>query len=284
MAQRTAKTAAPTIASLMAIALTLGGINANAAGTSAAIDDAVSGTQRTPELAARDVYRQPAPVLEFFGIEPGMSVLEIWPGKAGWYTEILAPLVRDDGQLTVAIFGDETDKFRDFMLSANEEFQQKLTTSPDVYDQVEIVSLWAPGQVAIGDDDAYDMVLTFRNLHNWLAWGQTDVILERIYSALKPGGTFGVIDHRANADAEIDPLARSGYVNQQLAIDLITDAGFEFIGSSELLANPKDTADHPRGVWTLPPTLAMGKDADNSEYLAIGESDRFVLRFRKPAD
>jgi len=286
MARITATTATPRIASTMALALTLtlGSISASAADPSTAIDAAVNGAQRTPELAARDVYRQPAPVLEFFGLEPGMSVLEIWPGGAGWYTEILAPLVRDDGQLTVAIFGDQTDKFRDYMLSANEEFRQKLAASPTVYDQVEIVSLWPPGQMEIGDDEAYDMVLTFRNLHNWLAWGQTDVMLEGIFNVLKPGGTFGVIDHRANADAEIDPLARSGYVNQQLAIDLITDAGFEFIGSSELLANPRDTAEHPRGVWTLPPTLAMGKDADNSEYLAIGESDRFVLRFRKPVD
>ena len=274
---------AGTITSLT-LGLSLGISVANAEQDTMPIDAAVNGSQRTPEFAARDVYRKPSAVLEFFAIAPDMSVLEIWPGKAGWYTEILAPLLRDNGQLTVAIFGDQTDKFRDFMLSANNEFEQKMSAAPTVYDQVESLSLWAPGQVAIGEDEAYDMVLTFRNLHNWMAWGQTDVMLERIYSVLKPGGIFGVIDHRAPADAEIDPLARNGYVNQQRAIDLITAAGFELISSSELLANPKDSADHPRGVWTLPPTLAMGKDADNSEYLAIGESDRFTLKFRKPAD
>lgn len=251
---------------------------------SPAIVDAVNDAQRTPALAARDVSRHPGPTLAFFGIEPDMSVLEIWPGKSGWYTEILAPLLREDGQLTVAIFGDQTDKFRDFMLSANQTFQDKLAADSETYDRVEVVSLWPPGQTAIGDDASYDMVVTFRNLHNLMAWGQTDDMLETLYRVLKPGGILGVIDHRAKAGAEIDPLARSGYVDQQRAIDLITTAGFEFVASSEINANPKDTADHPRGVWTLPPTLAMGADADNSSYLAIGESDRFTLTFRKPED
>jgi len=256
----------------------------SAAEPSPAILEAVNGAQRTPALAARDASRHPASTLAFFGIEPDMSVLEIWPGKSGWYTEILAPLLREDGHLTVAIFGDKTDKFRDFMLSANQAFQDKLAADPEVYDRVEVVSLWPPGQTAIGDDGSYDRVVTFRNLHNWMAWGQTDDMLETLYRVLKPGGILGVIDHRASAGAEIDPLARSGYVDQQRAIDLITTAGFEFVASSEINANPKDTADHPRGVWTLPPTLAMGEDADNSPYLAIGESDRFTLTFRKPAE
>lgn len=245
-----------------------------------AIDDAVTGAHRSAEHRARDQWRHPAETLRFFGLRPDMQVVEIWPGRSGWYTEVLAPVLRDDGQLTVAVFGDQTDQFRDFMLKANAEFAEKLDGAPEVYEAVAVTSLWPPGQVFLAPPESQDMVLTFRNLHNWMRWQQTEDVLAAIHAALKPGGILGVTDHRAPPGQEIDPEARSGYVDQEHAIALIEAAGFRLVERSEINANPKDTADHPAGVWTLPPTLARGEE-DRDKYLAIGESDRFTLKFEK---
>lgn len=248
-----------------------------------ALDEAVKGSHRSAEHRARDAWRHPARTLRFFGIQPTMHVVEIWPGKSGWYTEILAPYLAAQGQLTVAVFGDQTDQYRDFMLKSNDEFAAKLDANPGVYEAVAVTSLWAPGQTVLAPPGSQDMVLTFRNLHNWMRWGQTEDVLAACFEALKPGGILGVTDHRSPEGREIDPEARNGYVDQATAIRLIEAAGFQFVASSEINANPKDTADHPSGVWTLPPTLTMG-DEDRKKYMDIGESDRFTLKFVKPAD
>ena len=248
-----------------------------------ALDEAVKAPHRSAEHRARDTWRHPAETLRFFGIRPDMNVLEIWPGKSGWFTEILAPYLAGKGQLTVAVFGDQTDQYRDFMLKANDEFAAKLDADPAVYEAVAVTSLWAPGQTAMVPPGSQDMVLTFRNLHNWMRWGQTEDVLLACFEALKPGGILGVTDHRSPEGREIDPEARNGYVDQSTAVRLVEAAGFRFVGSSEINANPKDTADHPSGVWTLPPTLTLG-DKDRKKYTAIGESDRFTLKFVKPAD
>ncbi len=245
------------------------------------LEAAIEGTHRSEAHRARDRWRHPAETLTFFGIRPDMHVVEIWPGKSGWYTEILAPYLADHGQLTVAVFGDQTDQYRDFMLDANKAFAAKLDADPDVYEAVAVTSLWAPGQVTLAPPGSQDMILTFRNLHNWMRWGQTEAVLAACYEALKPGGILGVTDHRSPEGRAVDPEARNGYVDQAAAIRLIEAAGFEFAESSEINANPRDTADHPSGVWTLPPTLTLG-DTDRDKYLAIGESDRFTLRFVKP--
>lgn len=266
---------------VIALAAAFAGAAASAAPDRAAIEAAVAAPTRTAEHRARDAHRHPADTLAFFGIRPDMQVVEIWPGGAGWYTEILAPLLKDGGGLTVAIPGDQVDQFREAILAANERFLEKLESDPAAYGHVRVTRLWAPGQVDIAEPGSADAVLTFRNLHNWMRWGQVEATLAAIHRALKPGGILGVTDHRAPAGQPADPEARNGYVNQAQAIELIQAAGFEFVGSSEVNANPKDTANHPRGVWTLPPTLMLG-DQDREKYEAIGESDRFTLLFRKP--
>ena len=242
---------------------------------------AVESDHRDSANRARDVYRHPVEALGFFGLEPHMNVVELWPGKTGWWTEILAPVLAERGQLTAVIFGDQTTRFRDFMLNANDEFRAKMAASPDLYGKVKITSMWAPGQLEIAPPGSADMVLAMRNLHNWLGWDQIDDVLPALYRVLKPGGILAVIDHRLPADRLTDPKFRSGYVKEATAINTITAAGFEFLGRSEINANPADTADHPAGVWTLPPTLTLG-DKDRDKWLAIGESDRFTLKFRRP--
>ncbi len=268
---------------LRAAALTLALAVSAPAAAADALDQAVNAPHRSTEHRARDAWRHPAETLRFFGIRPTMNVVEIWPGKSGWYTEILAPYLVDEGQLTVAVFGDQTDQYRDFMLKANEEFAAKLDANPAVYEAVAVTSLWAPAQTGLAPPGSQDMILTFRNLHNWMRWGQTEDVLAACFEALKPGGILGVTDHRSPEGREIDPEARNGYVDQARAIRLIQAAGFEFVASSEINANPKDTADHPSGVWTLPPTLTLGEE-DRKKYLAIGESDRFTLKFIKPGN
>jgi predicted methyltransferase len=244
---------------------------------------AVESDHRDPANRARDQYRHPIEVLEFLGLREDMNVVDLWPGRAAWWTEILAPFLAEEGQLTAVIFGDQTDRFRNFMLSANDDFRAKMAADPKIYGRVKITSMWAPRQLDIAPSDSADMVLAMRNLHNWLAWGQVDPVLATLYSVLKPGGILAVVDHRLPADRESDPAFRSGYVKEATAINTITAAGFEFLGRSDINNNPSDTADHPAGVWTLPPTLRLG-NKNREKWLAIGESDRFTLKFRKPLD
>ena len=244
---------------------------------SAALDAAIAGSHRPDTDRARDQYRHPRETLLFFGIRPNQTVVEITP-TGGWYTRILAPVLREHGRYIAAMpplvagnAGSERPR---------QAYLGILSAHPQLFDKVEVVD-FNVGQASLAPPGSIDVVLTFRNVHNWMAREQAEAAFRDMYAALKPGGTLGVVEHRGNEAVPQDPRARSGYVNQSYAISLIEGVGFRLVGTSEANANPKDTKDYPGGVWTLPPTLAAG-DTDRAKYLAIGESDRFTLKFVKP--
>jgi predicted methyltransferase len=248
--------------------------------TLAALDRVLAGGHRTDAERARDQYRHPRETLEYFGLRQDMTVMEIWPGAAGWYTEVLAPLLRDRGRYIAAGWDPKFDN--KFVQDGIRSFQAKLEGNADLYGKVEVTALQYPGALAPVPPNSVDLIVTFRNLHNWMARDDAaPAMLKAMFAALKPGGVLGLVDHRADPNAPPDPRAKLGYVNQQYAIELVKAAGFEFIGGSEINANPKDTRDYEQGVWTLPPTWRLG-DKDRERYAAIGESDRFTLKFRKP--
>jgi predicted methyltransferase len=227
---------------------------------------------------ARDEYRHPVETLLWLGIRDDMTVVEVTPG-AGWYTDILAPFLRERGQYYAA--GFDPDSRVDFFRNAAERFRQKIASNPELYGDVKITVLAPPEQTRIAPPGSADMVLTFRNVHNWMAAGTTDTVFAAMYEALKPGGILGVVEHRGDPAQAQDPKARSGYVTEEYVIARAQAAGFELVDRAEINANPRDTKDHPEGVWTLPPTLRLG-DQDRERYLAIGESDRMTLKFVKP--
>jgi len=239
----------------------------------------IEGEWRSPANRARDAHRHPRETLEFFGIQPGMTVVEIWPG-GGWYTEILAPYLRAQGRYIAAHWDPEAPQ--EGTRKAVQAFKDKLAARPDLYGKAEVVVLAPPGNTAMVEPESVDMVLTFRNIHNWLMAGQAEAVFAAMYRVLKPGGVLGVVEHRAAAGQPADARGRSGYVSEEQAVALAEQAGFRLEAASEVNANPLDTKDHPAGVWTLPPTFAKGEE-DRERYQAIGESDRFTLRFRKPA-
>ena len=246
--------------------------------TAAALDSVLAGSQRSPENRARDVYRHPKETLLFFGIRPDMHVVEIWPGAGGWYTEILAPLLRERGQLYAAQWDTGSDLRRDTV----QQYKDKLGAHPELYDRVTVTTLASPPAVnEIAPPASADMVLTFRNMHNWMMLGWERDAFAAMYAALKPGGVLGVVDHRGNPTVPQDPKASSGYVRQDYAVRMIESVGFKLVGTSEINANPKDTKDYEKGVWTLPPTYRQG-EVDRERYRDIGESDRFTLKFVKP--
>jgi predicted methyltransferase len=246
--------------------------------TAAALDKALAGPQRSPESRARDQYRHPKETLEYFGLRSDMTVLEVWPGGGGWWTEILAPVLREHGHYIAA----GLDPNAASVPGSVKAFATKIAHEPSVYDRVQVTALQYPAALTPVPPNSVDLVVTFRNLHNWLGKeASAPAMLSAMYTALKPGGLLGIEDHRANPDSPVDPAAKLGYVNEQYAIDLIKRAGFEYLGSSEINANPKDTKDYEQGVWTLPPTYRLGAK-DHDRYAAIGESDRFTLLFRKP--
>lgn len=246
--------------------------------TTDALTAILAGDQRTPEERARDVYRHPKETLLFFGIRPEMSVLEVWP-EPGWYTQVIAPLVREKGKYYAAVIApDPTDKHITQRLA---DYRATLAARPDLYERVSVVSFPADGGDAV-PPGSVDMVVTFRNIHNWMARDAAPQAFASMYKALKPGGVLGVVEHRGNPASPQDPHAKSGYVNEEFAIHLIEAAGFRLVAKSEVNANPKDTKDYEQGVWTLPPTYRLGA-RDHDKYAAIGESDRFTLRFVKPA-
>jgi len=241
------------------------------------LNNIVNGDHRTPAYKARDQYRHPLETLKFFGIKDNMTVVEIFPG-GGWYSEILAPYLKDKGSFYAA--HNNPNSKREFARKSAARFKAKMAANK-VYSKVNITVLEPPAKTEIAPPGTADAVLTFRNIHNWMNGGYADDVFAAMYKALKPGGILGVVEHRGNPNTKQDPKARSGYVNQAYAVQLAENAGFQFVASSEINANPKDTKDHPKGVWTLPPSLAM-QDNDRQKYLAIGESDRFTLKFMKP--
>jgi predicted methyltransferase len=241
--------------------------------------DIAAGDHRTAENRARDKHRHPVETLEFFGIEPTMTVVEIWP-SVGWYTEILAPYLNGRGKYIAAHWDPEDE--REFVRTGVQRFKDKLAQRPDLYGDVGMGVLMPPETWAIAPESSVDMILTFRNIHNWMPRGYEEDMFAEFFKVLKPGGVLGVVEHRGNPEVAQDPKAASGYVNEDYAIALAEAAGFVLEAKSEINANPRDTKDYETGVWTLPPTLRK-KDEDRDKYLAIGESDRFTLRFRKPA-
>ncbi len=240
----------------------------------------LAGDHRSAENRARDKYRHPVETLGFFGLQPDTAVVEIWPG-GGWYTEIIAPYVREKGKFVAAGFDPESEI--EFIRQGVVRYQAKLAEHPEQYDRVEQAILMPPDKLDFVPPESVDLILTFRSIHNWLPRGNEDEILAAMFKALKPGGVLGVVEHRGIPSVPQDPEAKTGYVNQEYAVELIEKAGFVLNGSSEINANPADSKDHPEGVWTLPPTLRL-KEQDREIYLGIGESDRFTLRFVKPAD
>jgi len=242
-----------------------------------ALDKAVADPQRSAEFSSRDASRHPAAELGFFGIKPSDTVVEIWP-SGGYWTEILAPYLHDKGKLYEA--GPPSDTGREGTDKARAAFQKKLDADPARFGKVTVTE-FGKDHFDIAPAGSADLVVTFRNLHNWMPGGYAEAAMAGFFKALKPGGILGIEDHRASTDKPQDPKADDGYVRQDYAIELAKQAGFEFVGSSEIDANPKDTKDWPKGVWTLPPTFELG-DQDHEKYAAIGEADNFVLKFRKP--
>ena len=243
-----------------------------------ALDQAVGGPQRSAAFTARDIYRHPVAELEFFGIKPNDTVVEIWP-STGYWTEILAPYLHDKGNFFVAGLPSGTGK--EGIEKARAALKAKLDADPKAYGKVTVTE-FGKDHYDIAPPGSADMVVTFRNLHNWMAQEFPDQAMASFFKALKPGGVLGIEDHRAPDSIPQDPKAANGYVRQDYTIELAKKAGFEFIGASEINANAKDTKDWPKGVWTLPPTYALG-DQDHDKYAAIGEADNYVLKFRKPA-
>jgi len=245
--------------------------------TAAAIELALAGAHRSAENRARDEYRHPVDTLLFFGLKPDMTVVEVWPGTGAWYTEVLAPVLAEHGKLYAAVMPPEPDSA--YVTASLQEFSARLAARPEVYRRVEVTSL-GPGKFSIAPPGTADLVVTFLNIHNWMNLGYAPEAFAEMNRALKPGGTLGIVDHRADPSKPQDPRATNGYVNEDAAIAMIEAAGFELVARSGINDNPKDTKDYEQGVWALPPSYRAG-NRDRAKYEAIGESDRFTLKFRK---
>ena len=246
----------------------------------ARVERAMFGEHRSADNIARNRYRHPVGTLHFFGLEADMTVMEIWP-SSGWYTEVLAPVMRDTGELQVAAYDTSIEGQPEYRYRLHKRLLGKFEAHPGIYDQVEVVPYSPPHTEDLGEPASVDMVLTFRNLHGWVQGGIAADILADFFTVLKPGGTLGIVQHRADAGADPQQSAEQGYVPESHVREIAESAGFVFEASSEVNANPADTHDHPEGVGTLPPSLRLGEE-DKEKYLAIGESDRMTLRFTKP--
>lgn len=241
---------------------------------------AAVGEHRSAANIARNQYRHPAETLDFFGIKPGMTVMEITPGGM-WYTEILAPALNGRGNFIVAGYDTSVSGQSEYRYRQQAAMEKRFSEQPELYGEVSIVKFSPPDSVALGEDNSVDVIVTFRNFHGWLRGGIAQSNLQAFFDVLKPGGTLGLVQHRTDKMAELPSGRINGYVTEQAIIELAENVGFELDAKSEINANPKDSRDHPQGVWTLPPSLRLGEQ-DRDKYLAIGESDRMTLRFRKP--
>ncbi|MBU2978302.1 methyltransferase [Alteromonas sp. C1M14] len=264
-------------ASFLAATTAMTTVNASAD----ALQDAAKNDLRSADAKARDEFRHPQQTLRFFGIEPDMTVVEIWPG-GGWYTDILYPLLSDDGEYIAAHFFIDEESGGYYKKSLANFKQKAMAGGP--YEGVTITTFHPQKALDIAPQGSADAVLTFRNIHNWYMGGERDAVVSAFssfYKALKPGGTLGVVEHQLPEGAADEDMKSSGYMKKSFVIDAAKAAGFELVADSAVNANPLDTADHPRGVWTLPPSLRLGEE-DQDKYMAIGESNRMTLKFVKP--
>ncbi|UNK48230.1 methyltransferase [Lysobacter sp. S4-A87] len=245
---------------------------------SAALQAAIAGSVRDPRNVARDQYRHPRETLAFFGVAPQQTVIEITPG-AGWYSEILAPYLKDGGHYVAAVWDDAIAGQPKYRYDLNKTLRGKFAGNATAYGTPE-VRVFDPKAPNFGPAGSADTVLTFRNAHNWVSDGNAEAYFKAFHDVLKPGGTLGVVDHRAKPGTDLEAQKKSGYLTEALVIQYAQGAGFVLEEKSEANANAKDTTDHPNGVWTLPP-VNRHDAADDAKYKAIGESDRMTLRFRK---
>ena len=241
---------------------------------------AIASPSRTAKFTARDQYRHPLETLRFFGVQPNQTVVEIWPGR-GWYMEILAPYVREQGKYYAAIEAPDVPGASKEVRDDATALRKRIADDPTHLGKVIVTELHPPQLIEICPPGTADVVLTFRNVHNWLETGDQQAQFNVFFKALKPGGVLGVVEHRAKPGTSLEAMRKSGYMDEDYIKKLAATAGFRFDAESPINNNPKDTKDYPEGVWTLPPTLALG-DKDRDKYLAIGESDRMTLRFVKP--
>lgn len=237
------------------------------------LEEALNSTYRTPVNKERDQYRHPEETLKFFGLKPQMTVVEISPG-AGWYAQILAPYLSHQGQYVAAAVPVS-------VYSGGQKFVDWVDSHPDLKAKIKVYDFAPPTMVSVGEPGSADMVLTFRNVHNWMSNKGEKAAFKAFFTVLKSGGVLGVVEHRANPKTKADAQAKSGYVTEAQVIKLAKAAGFKLVEKSEINANPKDTKNYPKGVWTLPPSYALG-DQDKAKYQEIGESDRMTLKFVKP--
>jgi predicted methyltransferase len=247
---------------------------------STSLDTAIAAPYRGEKAQARDVYRHPKETLEFFGVAPTQSVLEIAPG-GGWYTDILAPYLKGRGALYEAQYLPPQGALPEGEAKGNAAFERKLAAKPDIYGTIVVGTLQAGQFSGLPAGLQVDRVLTFRNIHNWIEDGQVDANLRAFYSVLKPGGVLGVEEHRAVPGTSVQQMIDTGYLTEAYVIQHAQAAGFKLAARSEINDNPRDTKDYPHGVWSLPPTY-RGGDTDRARFAAIGESDRMTLRFVKP--
>jgi predicted methyltransferase len=249
--------------------------------TAKTVEQAMNATHRSPNNIARNQYRHPADTLAFFGLKADMTVVEIWPG-GGWYSEILAPVLKVHGQYYAAGFSLIAERTPDWRKNYQRKFEEKLKQNPEVYGKTIVTDLSIPERTEIAPAGTADLVLTFRNVHNWMKGEYAQDVFNSMYKALKPGGLLGVVEHRAKPNTSLEEMITSGYVTEAHVIKLAKTAGFKLEARSEINGNAKDSSQHPKGVWTLPPSLRLG-DKDRAKYLAIGESDRMTLKFVKPS-
>ncbi len=243
------------------------------------LDDAIDAPHRSEDHRARDRYRHPKETLMFFGLRSEMTVVEISPA-AGWYTEILGPVLRQRGQLIAAV-GLLADDAPDAMKRRDRAFRAMITGDPIVYGSTRVIG-FDSAHPKFSEDGEVDLVLTFRNVHNWAKSGDIEPMFRAFYSALKPGGVLGVVEHRARPGTSAEKQVASGYMTEDYVIAAAQRAGFQLAARSEINSNPLDSTEHPGGVWNLPPSLRGVADSERQKYLDIGESDRMTLRFIKP--
>lgn len=245
------------------------------------LESLATGEHRSAANIARNPYRNPTETLTFFGLKPTMTVVEIWPG-GGWYSEIIAPYLSKQGTFYGAHFSEQQSK--PFFKNMRQKYIASFAQNPELYGNPKVTGLYPPfDDLSLAPKASADLVLTFRNVHNWTKGGFDKTMFSVFYDTLKPGAILGVVEHRAKPGTSLEAMIKSGYMTEEYVIKLAESVGFKLVASSDINSNPKDSADHPNGVWSLPPTL-RGGDNQRDRFLAIGESDRMTLKFQKPGN